>query len=208
MGVVTTAASVNPLGEVGPRPDGPLSIQQQQQVAQAARCARKVVGAAKVATFNGWSAGVFAVLSLPLAMFSATALVMGLGLAVVSWNEFRGRNRIRQFDPLAPRVLGWNQVGFLGLLVAYALWSIYAGLSGPDPYQAYIDSSPELQSMLGPLGQLHRTLTVAVYGGLIVLSVVFQGGNAVYYFSRGKYLQAYLTQTPAWIVDMQRRMAA
>ena len=44
--------------------EGPLSPDQQEQLALANRRAKKVLGAAKVATFNGWSIGLFAAISL------------------------------------------------------------------------------------------------------------------------------------------------
>ncbi|MCH7474131.1 MAG: hypothetical protein IIA27_05610, partial [Gemmatimonadetes bacterium] len=43
---------------------GPLSPDQQEQLALANRRAKKVLGAAKVATFNGWSIGLFAAIGL------------------------------------------------------------------------------------------------------------------------------------------------
>jgi len=187
--------------------DGPLSIQHQQQLNEATQRVGKVLTATRLATFNAWSTSVFAIFSLLAGIFSLTALVVGLGLSLVAWNEFRGRNMLRWFDARSPRVLGWNQVGFLGLLVGYSVWSIYVGLVGPDPYETYIKSSPELRSMLGSIQHLHKVLTLAIYGGVIVLSLVFQGFNAVYYFSRAKYLQAYLDQTPKWIVQIQQQGA-
>ena len=61
--------------------------------------------------------------------------------------------------------------------------------------------------MLGPVVDLHVTLTLAVYGTVVVVGVIFQGLNALYYFNRGKLLEVYLRQTPAWIVQLQRHSA-
>lgn len=185
--------------------DTPLSLEQQQQLTKAFRRARTLIAATKVAAFNGWSTSVFAAISLVFALFSVKALVVGLGLALIAWNEFRGRNMLRRFDSQAARVLGWNQLGFLFLLVSYSLWSIYAALARPDPYAAYVNSSPEIRSMLEPIGDLHTIATAVVYGGVILLSFVVQGLNALYYFSRSKCLQDYLDQTPNWIVQLQRQ---
>ena len=109
---------------------GPLSVQQQQQLSEANRRAKKVLGAAKVATFNGWSFGVFAAISLLFGIFSITSLLVGIGLGIVAWNEFRGRDLLRGFDPRGTRLLGWNQVGLICLLVVYCLWCIFTGLTG------------------------------------------------------------------------------
>jgi len=198
-----TAVIDEPRNQTDPS-DGPLSSQHRQELSQANRRAKKVLGAAKVATFNGWSFGVFAAMSLVFGMFSITSLLVGVGLGVVAWNEFRGRDLLRGFDPRGPHLLGWNQVGLIGLLVVYSLWCIFIGLTGPNPYQAYIDQSPELDSMLGPIVGLHVILTLGVYGTVIVVSVIFQGLNALYYFKRGKLLETYLRQTPPWIIELQR----
>ena len=81
-----------------------------------------------------------------------TALPMGMGLAIVAWNEFRGRDLLREFDPHGTRLLGWNQVGLIALVVAYSLWCIFTGLTQPNPYQVHIDQTPELAPMLGSVG--------------------------------------------------------
>jgi hypothetical protein len=36
--------------------------------------------------------------------------------------------------------------------------------------------------------------------------VVFQGVNAIYYFTRRRHVEAYIAQTPEWIRDLQRTM--
>ena len=61
--------------------------------------------------------------------------------------------------------------------------------------------------MLGPMSELQWQLTLAIYGAVIVGAIVFQGLNAVYYFTRAKHLSAYLDETPDWVVDVQRRTA-
>ena len=204
---VSVAAAIDEPKSPVDQGGGPLSPQHQQDLLEANRRVRKILGAVKVATFNGWTTAVFAGLSLICSLFSVTALLMGIGLAVVAWNEFRGKDLLQGFDPRGVRLLGWNQVGFIGLLVAYSLWGIFTGLTGPDPYQAYIDQNPALAPMLGSIGGLHTALTLAVYGGVIVCSIVFQGLNSLYYFKRGAMLKAYLNQTPPWIVQLQRQSA-
>jgi hypothetical protein len=181
-------------------PEEPISPQQRQELAEANRRARKALKPAKVAAFNGWITATIAVMALPFALFSASSLIVEVGLAVVAYNEFRGRDLIRQFDSSGLRMLGFNQLGFLSLLIGYSLWSMYLAVAGPSPLEAYA----ELESSLGPLGDLVTTITLAVYGCVIFFSLIFQGLNAAYYFRCEKHLAAYLDQTPAWIVDLQR----
>ncbi len=157
-------------------------------MAEQERSARKVLNAAKLAAFNGWAFGISAALSLLFALSSGTALVVGAGLAIVAWNELRGRKLLLRFDSRGPRLLGWNQLGLMGLLIAYCLWSIYAGLTGTTPeLDALIK---ELEPLIGSTGDLQRTLTLAVYGGVITGTIIFQGLNALYYFTRTKHVQA------------------
>ena len=49
-----------------------------------------------------------------------------------------------------------------------------------------------------------HTITIWVYVGLILGSILFQGLTAVYYSSRTKILEDYLATTPQWIIDYQR----
>jgi hypothetical protein len=178
--------------------DGPLTPEHRKDLVQATERANKIFGAVKVATFNGWTIGIFAGITLLFALFSATALVVGAGMAFVSWNEFRGRTLLRQFDPQGPRLLGRNQVGFMGLLVGYCLWSIYRTLTNP------ITQIEGLEEIAGFTAELVTNLTVSVYAMVIVLSVFFQGLNALYYFRRAKHVEDYVRETPRWIVELQR----
>lgn len=178
--------------------DGPLSPDQQEQLALANRRAKKVLGAAKVATFNGWSIGLFAAINLLFAIFSFTALVMAIGLAVVARNEFRGRSLLRSFSPHGGRLLGKNQLGFMGLLIAYCLWSIYGTITNP------ITEIAGMEVLTEAVGDLVTDLTMAVYGVVIVVSVLVQGLNARYYFARARLVEEYVRETPEWIVELQR----
>ncbi len=175
---------------------GPLSPEQQRQLAQANQRARKVLSAARVATFNGWTIGSIAGFSLLFGLFSRTALVMGIAMGIVAWNEFRGRALLRAFDPAGPRLLGKNQLGFLAVIVGYCLWSIYTTATGQNAELA------EIETMIGPVSDLARDLTVMVYGVVLLLSVVFQGLNARYYFARERLVREYLQRTPDWVVTL------
>ncbi len=180
----------------------PLSSEQRKELAEANERAAKVLGAAKVATFNGWTIGIFAAISLLLGIISATALVMGVGMGLVARNEFRGRKLLRQFDPLGPRLLGRNQLGFMGLIIVYCLWSMYQIVSDP------MTAIEGLEAIADSFGGLVTNLTLAVYGTVIVLTSLFQGLNARYYFVRVERVEDYLRETPGWIVEIQRSTSA
>jgi hypothetical protein len=187
-------------------PNGPLSPSQQHEVAAAHDRSRKVRKAAAVAGFNGWVTGIVAACSAPFSLFSLPGFLVTAGLSFVAYNEFKGRRRLLQFDQEAPAFLGWNQVGFLALIASYCIWMLVVGLTGEGPFAAEMKAKPELSAVFGSadeFDQSYRILTVAVYGTVIVLSVIFQGLNGLYYFTRRKHVTAYVQNTPAWVLDLQ-----
>lgn len=187
-------------------PNGPLSQSQQQEVAAAHDRARKIRKAAAVARFNGWMTGIAAACSAPFALFSLPGFLVMAGLSLVAYNEFKGRQRLLQFDLEGPAFLGWNQVGFLALITSYCIWMLVVGLTGESPIAAEIKAKPELRAAFDSMDgfdQTYRVLVVAVYGTVIALSAVFQGFNALYYFTLRKHVQAYVQDTPDWVLDLQ-----
>jgi hypothetical protein len=183
---------------------GPLTDELRQELALAKSRAKPIRKAARVAAFNGWSAGIVAAISAPFALFSVAGCVVTFGLAVVAFNEFRGRKRLLSLNRASAMLLGWNQLGFLVLIVGYCLWMIHASIGS---FAAELQAVPELESALGPLDgfdSLYRMLVVGFYGAVIALSAAFQGGCAIYYFTRRKYIDAYLQETPSWVQEIER----
>jgi hypothetical protein len=175
------------------------------ELARAGERAKKIRKAARVAGFNGWMSAVIAACSAPFALYSVDGLVVAVALAIVAYNEFRGRKRLLAFDPSAPSLLGWNQLGLLATIIVYCLWMLYSNLNGANPL-ADLKSNPEIGEVLGGSGHLEdlfRQIVVAFYGLVILLSVVFQGANAWYYFTRRQYIETYLAETPAWVRELQ-----
>lgn len=192
---------------IAPAPDEPLTEGHYRQLALASGRAKTIRRAAGVAAFNGWVAGVFAALSAPFAFSSVAGLFVTGGLAAVAYNEFRGRKRLLRFDPSAASLLGWNQAGFLALIVVYCVWMLVTSLAGAGPLAAEIKATPELAEVLGSLDgfdELYKGVVIALYGTVIVLSALFQGLNSLYYFTRRKHVEAYIEETPRWVIELQR----
>ncbi len=188
--------------------DGPLSMEHFQELARGDVRNKVIRKAARVASFNGWTTAVIAALSAPFALFSVAGFLVTVVLSVVAYNEFRGRNRLNQFDPTAASLLGWNQIGFLILIVIYCIWAMFIGINQADSALAEFSSNPEFADLLGSpdqLGGLYELLVYAVYGSVIVLSVVFQGLTAFYYFTRRKHIEAYVRTTPEWVRKLQTK---
>ena len=192
---------------LAPPTASPLDLSHQRELAAAAKLAQPVRRAARVAAFNAWATAILAAASAPFALFGVSGLLIFVGLALVAYNEFRGRKRILAFDPAGAAILGWNQLALLALITAYCLWALYSGLYGENSFKAEIEANPDLEAVLGGLGSvgdLFNQVLVITYGTVIALSVVFQGANALYYFSRRHLVEEYLLATPAWVRDVQR----
>lgn len=192
---------------LAPVTDPPLSELHHRALAAAQQRGEPVRRAAHVASFNAWTTAILAVLSAPFTLFGTAGLLIFCGLMLVAWNEFRGRRQLLEFDPAGASILGWNQLGLLALITAYCLWSIHANLWGSQSINAQLHGNRELHAAFGSLdglAQLIQPIVLAFYGLVIALSAVFQGGTALYYFTRRKYVAKYAAETPAWVVDLER----
>lgn len=175
-----------------------LTPEQRAALDDARQRAKGILSAAKVATFNGWTIGVFAALTLLFGFTSPVLVVLAAGMGVVARNELRGRSLLRAFEPQGPRLLVRNQLGLMALVVGYCAWSLVSIYTHPDPEWA------ELQELAGFDAGFMQNLFAAAYGAAIVVTVLFVGLNARYYARRTPMLERYLAETPAWVVEMQR----
>jgi hypothetical protein len=186
---------------------GPLTAAQRRELVLAHDRGKAVRKAAAVAMFNGWATAFVAALSAPFALFSTVGLITTIVLAVVATIEFRGRRRLLQFDPKGATLLGWNQLGLLAMITTYCLWSLYTDLYGANSIRAELRSFSELNAALGStegVETLLRQVAILLYGSIIALSALFQGLTAVYYFTRRRYMRAYLDETPEWVRELRR----
>ncbi len=186
---------------------GPLTPEHRYELMLAGERAKSIRKAARVASFNAWATGIIAALSAPFALMSFTGLLVAVGLAAVAYNEFRGRRHLLAFDPAAAKILGWNQLGLLAMITVYCLWMMYSSLAGGASLATQMEGFADLDAALGSTGELNSlvsSMVIGFYSLVILLSVVFQGLNALYYFTRRKYVEAYVRETPPWIVDLQR----
>lgn len=187
----------------------PLNQQHYDAMREAKTKRKKIDFAIGVATFNGWSIGIFAALSaliLPLS-FNFQGLLITLGLGAVAYHEFKGRRLLHLLDTRAPKLLGYNQLALGAVIVGYCAWNLIAELAGPGSYAQTIQENPELAEVLGPMEDLMSMIIVLVYGSAILLTIPYQALIAWYYFSRAKHLKAYIDQTPQWVTDLQRAAA-
>lgn len=176
----------------------PISAEQQEEFADAGKKLAKILRAGKIAAVSGWTLVVFGVLSALLGLFSLTGMLVAGALLALGWNELRGRALLVALDPQGARVLGWNQLAIIGLVVVYCLWQLYSSLAHPNPQMA------ELEELVGIEPELVAQLTILVYGSVMVITAVAQGLLSRWHFAREKQLKTYLEETPAWIVTLQK----
>ncbi len=183
------------------QPD-PLTPEQKEELAGAGRRAATILKAGRVAAFNGWTLLVFGALSVLFGLFSPVGMAVGVLLLALGWNELRGRGLLRALDPRGARILGWNQISLMGVITAYCLWSLHRTLAHPDPEMV------QLEEMVGISREMVTQVTVLAYGGVILLTAVFQGLLSRYHFARERLLAEYLEQTPGWILELQRGISS
>ncbi len=174
------------------------------QITAARATGAKIRRASAVAMTGGWLTGTFAALTILTSLNSAIGLFLGTGMAVVSYFEFRGSGELKRLTLGAPRRLAINQIAFGVLLFVYAAVSLWQSIHSPSPLLAEAGNDPELRNMLAGFEDIGRSITALVYYTMMFAAVVGPGLTAWYYASRAKYLEAYLRDTPPWILDLQR----
>ncbi len=197
---MTTPSSIPP----GLTPD------QLRALAEARARGAKIRRAITIAYFDFWSVGIFGALTLlgSLLSFSWPGLLVGIAMVTVAIVEFRAAQELKKLDPTAPRRLAINQLFFGLTLFTYAAYTLFVGLRDPGQYSGILASQmpPELadSSMVGSINDITKLILILLYGTLALVAVTVQGGTALFYFSRAKYVNIYLASTPDWVLQAQR----
>lgn len=186
----------------------PLTEAHYRALHRAASAWRAVRKAAGVAQLSAASILVVGALGVPLALLfpSLLGFLTAGGVATVGVVEYVGARRLRRGQQSAVVLLAGNQLAFMTLIVVYCLVQLLSSTGGQTHDMLLSGQMQDSLSQLGMqqgLGQelQHWTAvaTYGLYGSVIVLSVIFQGGLAYYYFSRRPHLQSYRQNTPPWI---------
>jgi len=187
----------------------PLTDAHFAEVRQAVRDRRRVKGAARTALSSGSITLMIGVLAAPFVLVwpSASGVMIVAGVCAVGAVELVGYRRMRQAVPSAARLLGVNQLALLGLISLYCVMQMVA--FSPEAARAAA-LSPEVQAQLSAVPEMAGAindlvlrwapiLTYGFYSLVIGLSVCFQGGMALYYFTRRKHIERFNRATPEWI---------
>lgn len=196
----------------------PLTEGHYAEVRQAVQARRRVKAAARTALSSGSVTLAIGVLAAPFVAVwpSASGVLIVAGVCAVGAVELVGYGRVRRAEPSAARLLGLNQLAFLGLIALYCVMQMVA--FSPEEVQAAA-LSPEVRAQLTAVPEMARTIndmilrwapivTYGFYSLVIGLSVCFQGGMALYYFTRRKHIERFNRATPQWIRRLFVEMGA
>lgn len=174
------------------------------QIAAARKLGGKLRSAGVVALVDGWSLAILATLTIVCSLTSPVALVLGLGMLAVSYFELRGSRDLKLLNLRAPRYLMLNQFALGAMLFVYGGINLCLSLREAHPLAAAAEQSPELIAMLAPYEGMARNLVTLLWATVMLVAIAEPGLMALYYHRRGKMLEAYLRETPQWILDLQR----
>ena len=163
-------------------------------VRQAEKRHRAIKRAARVAALSAVSTLGFAAIGVIITIFdfSLWSLIITVGLAVIGGIEFRGHQTLLRAEPAACRTLALNQLAFFALITVYCLCQMITFSARDMP--------SELRELLDPEMMRHLpTFVCAFYAAVIVGSLAFQGGLALYYYTRRRQVEAFVRETPDWV---------
>ena len=160
-----------------------LALELHRPLARAANIARSnargyvAIGALSILVNLIW-------LDVPGLAISALATAIGVGQLAAS-------KKLRRGDSTAPRLLARNELLLLGGIVAYSLVKLATGagldLGGADAKELGID-----------LGEVAEAVNTTVYATFIAVTLIYQGGLALYFLRRRPMLERYLAEAPEW----------
>jgi len=180
-----------------------LSPEQLTELAAARARSKPIRRTVSIAKFDGWGIAIFAALTFAGGLFHWLGFVLGAAMATVAFIELAGAQRLRTLDLTAPRALALNQIFLGSVLLLYAIYSLWS-LTHDTSFISSQLSSADMAQLGADIPRLAKLIGWLIYGTLACVAIFFQGGLALFYFSRRKHMEKYIADTPAWIVQAQR----
>jgi hypothetical protein len=158
-----------------------------------------------ISAADGWSVVVLAALGclVSLALGDLSGILIGLLVFAAGMLELRGRRRLRRRDPAGMKQLVRAQLFLLTVILVYCV----SRLGSFDAETAMANLTPEMQAALNEAGvaradllPLVRLAFYVIYATVTVVSIIFQGGLALYYRSRTAAVTQALASPPPPIV--------
>ncbi len=182
----------------------PLPDDVPRQLAAATLAWTKLRRACAYATFDAWSLAIFGALTMVCGGYSSVLGLLGsVALLGAAFFEFQNVGKLRRLNAQALTYLAYNQFALGGALILYAVVSLIQVARGGGMLAALNAQMGDLGQMSGQANDLAPMVLNITYSAIIAIAVLVQGGTALYYLSRRKFLKRYLEQTPPWIQQMQ-----
>ncbi len=177
------------------QPGSPLTEADFLAVRLAEKRHRSIKFAARVAALSAVSTLGIAAISLIITIlyFGFWSVVVTIGLTVIGVVEFRAHRALLRIDPAACRTLALNQLAFFALIAVYCLWQMITFSINDLP----ADYRQPITDVYGR-GSLPM-LVNGFYLLVIVLSLAYCGGLALYYYTRRRHVEAFVRETPDWV---------
>ncbi len=182
-----------------------LSPAQAQELATAARRFRKIRGMARNAFWGSFTSGFIGLVSVYFSIGSVSGVAISVAMVFSAIVQFRAARRLGRLEPKALEHLAWNQIILGGLFVLYGAWCLLTISSNSGQTQQLLAETGVGAAGGAQVGSLIHLILVITDTVLILFGLLFQGGAGLYYFWRRKYVAAFETETPGWILDLYRK---
>ena len=181
-----------------------LTAEHLAEIAAARKLSAGLRRAVSVGQIDGWSIGIFGVITLLTSIGSMPGMVLGAGMTVLAIFQLKAAARLSMLDENAPRLLARNQIILGILLLLYGTISLVLVINDPAPLSSSAGSTdPEMAHMLAPYDEMASTLYMALYVGVMALAIIGPGLTALYYNRQRKRIIAYRAATPPWLLSLQ-----
>jgi hypothetical protein len=154
-----------------------------------------------ISAFDGWCVIVIAALGtlLTLAFGDYSGVVVGLLIAAAGGLELRGRKALKRRDPAGMTTLARSQLFLMAVILVYCT----TRLGSFDSATAMGNLTPDMEALLQESGiqkadilPLVRLSFLAIYGGVALGTLIFQGGMILYYRAKTNLVIEALSTPP------------
>ncbi|MCF7686823.1 MAG: hypothetical protein K9M98_09620 [Cephaloticoccus sp.] len=152
----------------------------------------------RISKMNGWSVAIIAGLGALISLLFGDPIGLGVGLLVMlgGITELRGHQRLLRHDINGIRLLVRAQLIVLGVVWVYAI----SRLGSFDADFALSNQTPEMRQILTEAGvdtaeliTLIRLVFYVLYSSVMAVTLIYQGGLALYYHRRTAAVQEAIT---------------
>jgi hypothetical protein len=157
-----------------------------------------------ISAADGWSVVMIAALGALASLAFGDLSGVGIGALVLAAGviELRGRKKLRRRDPSGMILLVRAQLFLLAVILVYCVTRL--GSFDADTMMANL--TPDMQAALTEAGikradvvPLVKTAFYVGYGTVAIVSILFQGGLALYYRNRKAVVTEALASPPAHV---------